>query len=157
MLVFLTALLLLSACSPLLTQEVQLALSEVQIDNIPERVGQKLKQSLQYKFQSNSCNKNYALKIILTEQTYSIEIGLDAKSKLVHVTLKADYQLKRIKDQKLIGKGAVTANNYRALTTSYYSCTTADRAIQDNNIKQLVYAITNAIASLLKKSLAEIK
>jgi hypothetical protein len=139
------------ACTPLLTPEAQHQLSHVDIYSIPERMGQQLRRALLLRFGSECYVKKYGLKIDLKESAYSSDLGTDAKSILTHVMLTARYQLIRLSDQCILGKGVLVAHNQKTITRAYYSQTTADRWIIETNVQHLSRSITTEVARLLHR------
>ena len=141
---------ILAACAPLLSPETQHQLSHVFIEPIPERSGQVLRHLLVSQCKSSRVSKGYSLKVNLSENSVAMELGVDAKANLEHVSLTATYELKHMLTGKIIDKGQVTSSNSKTLTTSYYSRTTADQYILQNNIVQvqrlLVYRIAKALS-----------
>lgn len=142
---------LVTACSPLLSPETQHQLSHVCIEPIPERSGQMLRHLLTNQCKSFCHPKKYALKINLQENTATMELGVDAKSNLQNVSLTAIYELKDMATGQMIDQGQVTCNSSKTLTRSYYSRTTADQYILQNNIMQIQRLLLHKIAKALTK------
>jgi len=148
---FMMCALALSSCAPLLSPETQHHLSHVFVEPIPERSGQKLRHLLTGQFKSYPHSKTYSLKVSLSENSVAMELGVDAKANLEHVLLTATYELKHILTGKIIDKGQVTSSSSKTLTTSYYSRTTADQYILDNNISNIQRLLIQRIAKALSQ------
>ena len=142
--------LLLGGCSPLLSPETVHQLSHVYVEPIPERSGHILRKLLMTEYPSCKRAKYYALKVSLSENLRTMELGTDAKSNLVHVSLTATYEIKHMLTGTIIDKGYVKAHSSKNLTTSYYSRTISDSYILNNNLLQiqrlLLYRIAKALS-----------
>jgi len=146
---FMACPLILGGCSPLLSPQTQHQLSHVCIEPIPERSGQTLRHLLTAECRSYTHPKHYSLKVRLNESSKTMELGIDARSNLEHVSLTATYELKHIMTGKMIDQGQVTAHSSKTLTTSYYSRTTADAYILQNNLVQIQRLLLYKIAKAL--------
>ncbi len=62
----------------------------------------------------------YRLKVSLNEDIVNLEMGRDAKANFSTVTTGLKYELTRLRDNKVIAKGDISAPNYKVLTESYY-------------------------------------
>jgi hypothetical protein len=144
----------IQGCTPLMTPEITCHLREIRIDRIPERSGQHLRHDLMRQFQCSEGPGLYRLKVSLNEDSVNLDIGRDAKANFSTVTTGLKYELIRLKDQKVIGKGEITAPNYKVLTESYYSQTAVDTFTRNNNIKYLCNSLNREVASLLKQELS---
>ena len=138
-------------CTPLLTPELQREMSHVYVAFIPERSGQQLRRLLEQSFQGKE--RKYIFKVRLLEGAQSLFLSSDAKTRLSHVTLHGEYQLMRSRDRKVLDQGQVTAYSTKTLIPSYYSCTTADGFILENNLHQLSRLLLHRVAKAINEEM----
>lgn len=138
----------------LLEPEVEEALSHVYVNNIPERSGQRLRQSLiQYLHYQEP--KEYTLSVHLEETLYGLALSNEARSRLNHITVCAQYKLVHEKSGTIVGFGTLAADNTFNILPSiqgpslYYSTTIGEDYARQNIIRQLTVLLKNAVAKAI--------
>jgi hypothetical protein len=150
-----------SEIAPLFSKPVLQKMRCVYVQNIPERTGQILRQSLQNTLSSGFCEALYELKIKLTEAEQTMAFGIDARTTLAHLETKVHYQLICRSSQKCLKEGQVSAHNsYDVLSSDhqkvfaniYYSSTKAIDFAKTTNLENLKYRILEELANFFQQN-----
>lgn len=150
----LMSLLLLGCDAPLLDPQVEQALSRVYVQNIPERSGQRLRESLIHQLHCQE-KKEYTLSIHLEETLYGLALSNEARSRLNHITIRAQYKLVHDKSGKILCSGTLSADNTFNILPSiqgpslYYSTTIGEDYARQNIIRQLTILVKNVVAKAI--------
>jgi hypothetical protein len=126
---------LLAGCGVDVSPKVRQEFSKIEVASIPEKIGWQMKDYLSYRLKP-SC-PTYRLEITLEQKDYTLKMGQDARSVMVHFVAIAKYTLKNILTQKIMTSGKCSTHNARLLTPSFYSQTVADRKIKEDNALRL--------------------
>ena len=150
----LTALLLLSACGfhPLYGQSRAAEnLAAVSIDNIEGKNGQKLRLQLSDQFYGAQAPTSPQWQVSVKFTTTKQELGIrqDATATRARLILVADFELRRVGEEKPMFKGSERSFvSYNILTDPYATLAAEDNAM-DRGLTQVADGITNRIALYL--------
>lgn len=145
-----------SACDPVFTKEVRDSLSSIHVAQIPDRSGMLLRTNLQQMLAQCDTRYFYDLEVDLKIFERALEMGEDAKIKLLHVVLKAPFILKR--EGNSVYEGQAETYYYRTLTPSFYTQTTTQSYISEEGVHQLAQSIVLDLAKFFNlKKLDHIK
>ncbi len=120
---------------------------------MPERMGQQLQQSLKYRFQTDPNQAKYELKITLSSQEAPLQLNDQARSCLISYAITVSYQLINLADRKVIKQKNTVIRNYKSISHSYYSCTTEDMAVQNENVARITDYLAQEMAYIFSKNI----
>ncbi len=139
-----------SGCTPLLDPHLQEQMKQVRINRIDDRMGQQLHTRLKNLLQTQQHNHCYNLDITLTEQSRALVLNKQGQNALTHHSLKVNYTLVRLMDERILTKGVLRLYGIKPLTASYYSQSVMDRATNERSLERASEQLRQIIALALK-------
>lgn len=114
--------LLLAGCNPVMTPMMQKSLASIALEPIPDTIGYSLQKELERHLKTRG-HIEYKLIVKLDKVISPLDRGLDAKTQVLSMVLKADYQLMRCADGVIVNQGHCFVSDTLALRHSFYSQT----------------------------------
>jgi LPS-assembly lipoprotein len=128
-------------------------LSAIRIEAIPDRIGQKMYNLLHERLtpEGKAQQPQYSLRVRLREVVEELLYERDETATRANLTLRADYELRRIADNELIAKGTSRATSgYDILSSQYATLVSKDdardrsaRVISDDLRTRMAVALSN--------------
>lgn len=106
-------------------------LAEIRIEAIPDRIGQTMYNLLHERLtpEGKAAQPKYALRVRLREIVDELLYERDETATRANLTLRADYELRRIADDEVIAKGTSRATSgYDILSSQYATLVSKDDA-----------------------------
>lgn len=106
-------------------------LAEIRIEAIPDRIGQKMYNLLHERLtpEGKAAQPKFALRVRLRETIEELLYERDETATRANLTLRADYELRRIADDEVIAKGTSRATSgYDILSSQYATLVSKDDA-----------------------------
>jgi LPS-assembly lipoprotein len=106
-------------------------LAEIRVEAIPDRIGQKMYNMLHERLtpEGKAAQPKYALRVRLRETIDELLYERDETATRANLTLRADYELRRIADDEVIAKGTSRATSgYDILSSQYATLVSKDDA-----------------------------
>ena len=140
---------LFAGCQPLFNPYTQHQIKHIRIERIDNRIGQKLRQKLDRRIQSNDLKALYTLNVVLSEIHHALVLNRQGQNAVGHYILKAHYTLSSLHDHRIVSQGVTRCYSVKPLSISYYSQTVMDQAMQDraidSTVEKLMYALVIAL------------
>jgi LPS-assembly lipoprotein len=110
-------------------------LAEIRIEAIPDRVGQKMYNFLHERLtpEGKLAEPKYALRVRIRETVEELLYERDETATRANLTLRADYELRRLADDEVIAKGTSrSTSGYDILSSQYATLVSKDDARERN-------------------------
>ena len=119
----------------------------VQINNIPDRLGQQLRNSLIDRFYQDGrpVSPEYTLDISLVPSVYKLGIALDDSATRAELSLRAYYTLRNMQGAAIMSDSTSSVTNFNILR-SQYATLIGERDAYDRSITQVAEDITRRIS-----------
>jgi LPS-assembly lipoprotein len=119
----------------------------VQINNIPDRLGQQLRNSLIDRFYQDGrpASPEYTLDISLVPSVYKLGIALDDSATRAELSLRAYYTLRNMQGTAIMSGSANSVTNFNILR-SQYATLIGERDAYDRSITQVSEDITRRVS-----------
>lgn len=130
------------------------ALRSIAVDTIPGRVGQRVRNEIQFNFNEtqNVVDPVYRLEIVLNEQLTTTLVRSDGISNSQVYTLLADFKLVRIADKSVVFQGKSIGRAPFERTSSIYSNVRAREDAENRASKVVGTEIHQRVSTYLSRS-----
>ncbi|MGF7208080.1 LPS-assembly lipoprotein [Skermanella aerolata] len=119
----------------------------VQINNIPDRLGQQLRNNLIDKFYRDGrpASPEYTLDISLVPNVYKLGIALDDSATRAELNLVANYTLRNMQGAAVLSGTTTSVTNFNILS-SQYATLIGERDAYDRSVVQVSEDITRRVS-----------
>ena len=129
------------------------ALGGIEIAIIADRTGQKLRNLLLDKLNPHgpSDRPRYVLRVTVAQSIHSLAIRKDEIATRANLVLRADYELRRKSDRKLVTKGSASSTNSYNILRSNFATLSAENDARNRAVRVLSEDLRTRIGIYLSR------
>jgi len=131
-------------------------LAQIRIEAIPDRIGQQMYNMLRERLNSRGkpTQPKYALKVRLTETRDTLFLEKDETATRANLTLKANFQLTRLADEKLVVEGLSRAVSSYDILASQFASVVSEQDARLRGVRAIVDDIKTRVSVVLSADAA---
>lgn len=131
-------------------------LAQIRIEAIPDRIGQQMYNMLRERLnpRGKPTQPKYALKVRLTETRDTLFLEKDETATRANLTLKANFQLTRLADEKLVVEGLSRAVSSYDILASQFASVVSEQDARLRGVRAIVDDIKTRVSVVLSADAA---